>query len=140
MGRCTSTMRKGIGWRFKLRSESGGIPATLLGRGGDAADMSLEVGVLALEQLREGGAEVIIAAPLPHVILPGGPEAAGLLGHPYFVYEDVGALENGDEDAEKRGAALELLVGKGARSACPMEELQVRVIEHELEESHVFVR
>ena len=51
-------------------SAAPGLCRAFCGGGGDAADVGLEVDVFALEELGQGGAEVVVATPFVHVILP----------------------------------------------------------------------
>ncbi len=106
---------------------------------GELADVFGELFVFALEECGQGGTEVGAAEPFAHVVFPALPHAAGLFIHPRLVDEQVGAFEEGDEDAENREAAFFLLLGKLDARAFSAEEVEVGVIEHELQELAVLV-
>ena len=67
---------------------------------GDFLDVGLEILVLAFEQFRQGVAEILPATPLAHVILPGEPQAFGLLVHLLLVNQEVGPFKEGNQDVE----------------------------------------
>src|SRR5262249_15124125 len=79
---------------------------------GEAAHQPGELGVLADQQPRQEVAEVVATAPLAQVVLPRVPAPPLLRGHVLVVEEDVGALEEGDQQLEEDEAPLLLLVIK----------------------------
>lgn len=102
-------------------------------------EVGAEVRVFSGEEAGEDFAKVGTATPLAHVILPGGPKAGFLSVHIGLVDEDVGALEEGDEDLEENGAALELFRGERLGRGGAGGELEVGVFKDEFEELGVLV-
>ena len=107
--------------------------------GGELAEVLGECFVFAVEEEGQGGAEVGALHPFAHVVFPRLPHALCLLVHALFVYEQISAFEERDEDAEDRETALFLFVGEIVARGLAAQQLQIGVVEHELEELAVFV-
>lgn len=114
-----------------------GLP--LRGRIRDATDGGDKIGVLAVQEARQRGAEILAPAPLVHVVGPRLPQARLLPAHVVLVHQHVGALEQGDENGKQRLLALLLLLAEfDARNR--RQQLQVSVGDDEPHEIRVLVR
>lgn len=101
--------------------------------------MAGKLWIFAAEELGEEVAEVVPAAPFTHEVFPGLPEALVVGVHFLVVNEEVGALEERNENFEQNLLAFSLLFGELKFRGVFAEEMQVRMVENKLEEIVVFV-
>lgn len=101
--------------------------------------MAGKLWIFAAEEVGEESAEVFPAAPFTHEVLPGLPEALVVGVHFLVVNEEVGALEERNENFEQNLLAFSLLVGELKFGGIFAEEMQVGMVEDKLEEIVVFV-